>query len=429
MQSVWNLKRNQSRVFNAGKRFLVLTTGRRWAKTTTALLKLFTWAYKYPGLWGYFAPTYKQAKLIAWDILKEIVTKNYRAGNPNESELYIRLKNGSVIRLFGIDNSESLRGPKIAGGIGDEFDQWKGDTFERIIRPAISDSVGPFWFIGSPDSRSGKLREKYEEAVVREKESKEWGAFKFKSIEGGYIPEEEIKKARAELDEKTFREEYEASFEDLIGQVYYGFSLDDTVRDKDYLNSSVEYDVNRPLRINFDFNVDPFCVTFSHAIRRVDDFRNVYDDVHVFDELVVRNSNTPEVCDRIIERFKGHKTGLVVYGDAAGQARHTSSSFSDYQIIRDKLKDFPGFTSKFKLKNPSVKDRINAVNSKLKACDGSRHLFVHPRCKKLIKDFTSVVYKEGTTDISKENLELTHLTDGLGYQIDFEYPVVKGFVN
>lgn len=428
--SRWKLKPNQGKVFLADKRFVVLVAGRRWAKTTTALLRLFKWAGDKKGLWGYFAPTYRQAKLIAWEKLKEIVTPDYRIGTPNESELFIKLRNGSIIRLFGVDNPDSLRGPAIAGGIADEYDQWKNDVYEKVIRPAISDSQGPFWFIGSPDSRKRRLRQKFEEVEMlqREGKSQDWGAFKFRSSDGGYIPKEEIEKAKRELDERTFREEYEASFEDINGRVYYGFSLQDNVVTLDPHRAAVEYNPRLPIRVYFDFNVDPFCVSVGHHIPRIDDFRNAYWDVHVFDEIVLRNSNTPEACKALLERFGSHASGIYVYGDAAGKSRSTTSSLSDYQIIVEYFKNIQNKVIRFKAANPHVKDRVNAVNAKLKSADGTRHLFIHPRCKKLIRDFMGVTYKEGTTDIDKSDLELTHLTDGLGYGIDFEFPVIKNFV-
>ena len=426
----WMLKKNQTTVFRNTQRFLVLVCGRRWAKTTTALLKIFSQACQKQGLYGYFAPTYKQGKLIAWTILKEIVPKNYLVKSPNESDLFITLKNGSIIRIFGVDKAENLRGVKLAGGVGDEYDQWKDDVYEKILRPALSDSQGWFWFIGSPDSTKRRLREKYEQVLLSQNEgtNDEWAAYKFKSIEGGYIPAEEIEKAKKELDERTYREEYEASFEDLIGQVYYSFSLKGNVVSKDPFGTDVEYNPRLPLRMYWDFNVNPFCVSLGHHLPRVNGDGTNYVDAHVFGEMVIKNSNTPEMCRQLLEKYGNHRAGIIIYGDASGSSRHTNAAFSDYQIIIDNFKNAPGFKLKIKRANPKVKDRINAVNSKLCSHDGRRHLFIHPRAKKLTQDFMSVTYKEGTTELDKRDLELTHLTDGLGYGIDYEFPVVKGYV-
>ena len=66
------MKANQFDVFMDEHRFIVLVAGRRWAKTTTLLTKLMTKSFERRGLYGYFAPTYKQAKLIAWLILQKL---------------------------------------------------------------------------------------------------------------------------------------------------------------------------------------------------------------------------------------------------------------------------------------------------------------------------------------------------------------------
>jgi hypothetical protein len=153
-----------------------------------------------------------------------------------------------------------------------------------------------------------------------------------------------------------------------------------------------------------------------------------YQDIHVVDEFILRTSNTPEMCKLLTKKYENHKAGLIVYGDATGQSRDTSSSMSDYQIIADAFKNFPGFQMKIKTSNPREKDRVNAVNSKLQSYDGKRHVFIKPGIKGLPKDMMNVVYKEGTTEIDKSDLEYTHISDAFGYLIDAEFPVVRSFV-
>lgn len=424
MEAVLKLRPRQGEVFLDDHRFLVLVAGRRWAKTTTLLMKLiFKKACQQRGLYGYFAPTYKQAKLIAWNILKMLIPPHYRL-KINESELSILLANGSVIRLFGLDKAEHLLGIKLHGALIDEYDQTKKDVYEMVIRPALADTQGFCWFIGSPDATKRKLRALYDE--VRINKRPDWQTFHFKSIEGGYIPKEELENAKAELDPRTYREQFEASFEDVYGQVYYGFHPEHNVHPR------AIYSPHLPLRVFFDFNVNPFCVGFAHFIeyKQEDRLKPKPDDIHVVDELIVRNSNTPQMCGFILERYGHHKAGFIVYGDAAGKSRHTSSSLSDYQIIIDRFKNIPGFQLRVKDANPHVKDRVNAVNSKLLAYDGSRHVFLNPqKTKTLQKDFMNVIYKEGTTDIDKEDLERTHISDAFGYMCEYEYPVIRGYVS
>ncbi len=417
------LKERQFEVFTDEHRFIVLVAGRRWAKTTTLITKLITKAFEKRGLYGYFAPTYKQAKLIAWDILKGISPREYVL-KINESELCITYKNLSKIRLFGLDKAENLLGIKLHGALIDEYDQVKTNVYEAVIRPALSDSLGFCWFTGSPDCRKKRLKELFEDAKINPKKRAEWKTFHFRSVDGGYIPADEIENARATMDPRTFREQYEATFEDAMGRVYYAFNFDENVTER------AKYNPHLTLRVFWDFNVDPFCVGFGHTYETIDpETRTKRFELHVFDELVIRNSNTLEMCRAIADRYGKHVRGMVHYGDATSKARNTASSLSDYQIIYDFFRNQPGGCGmRFKDANPSVKDRINAVNSMLQAADMKRRLFINPSCKKIIKDLMDVSYKEGTVEIDKSNLELTHASDGLGYWIDYDHPVIRTYI-
>lgn len=423
-----DLKANQGDIYLDESRFLVVVCGRRFGKTTTLLLKLLKLACKRRGMYGYFAPTYKQAKLIAWKILKAIVPQHYRLGKPNESELFITLRNGSEIRLFGMDNAENLYGMKLYGGICDEYDQMDPQEVKDVIRPAVSDTLGPLWYCGTPDASRGNIKALFNEVRADKRQGKRpnWNHYHFRSIDGGYIPPEEIEEAKTELDERTYRQQYEATFETQDGKVYYAYDFDT------HAQASAEYSPGLPVRMFWDFNVDPFCVGFAQAHPVLDDRRQLkHYKVKVFDELVIRNSNTPEMCREFLKKpwLKNHSSGLYVYGDAAGNSRSTKASFSDYQIIQDALRPkFKDFQVRVKEANPEVKDRTAAVNSMLKAFDGTVKMEIHPRCKWLHQDLMDVARKPGTNDIDKKNPDRTHSSDGLGYFVEYEYPVVKGYL-
>lgn len=421
------IKKNPGKIFRDQHRFLVVVCGRRFSKTTTLLYKQFERACLVPGMHGYFAPTRVQAKLIAWRILKKIIPAHYRSGPPNESELFVPLKNGSEMRLFGMKEAAGNLGVKLASGILDEYDQMDKTEVEDVIRPAIADMQGPLWYAGTPDATRGQIKDLYHQILAEKKEGKrqDWETFKFTSLEGGYIPAEEIELAKQEMDERTFRQNFLASFETAEGKIYYAFDFDTHVQ------ASAQYVPQLPVRMCWDFNVDPFCISFAQSHPVMNDRRQVVGyKVQVFDELVVRNANTPLMCREFLNKpwMQNHKSGLLVYGDASGSSRSTKSSLSDYQIIQDAFKNVPGFQLRVKAANPEVKDRTTAVNSKLKSYDGKVHTTIHPSCKWLIKDLMDVTRKPGTNDIDKSNPDRTHSSDGFGYFIEYEYPVVKGFL-
>jgi hypothetical protein len=72
--------------------------------------------------------------------------------------------------------------------------------------------------------------------------------------------------------------------------------------------------------------------------------------------------------------------------------------------------------------NPPVRRRVELVNGKLCNAAGDVGLLVDPKCRKLIQDFESVSWVEGTHEIDKQrDSRLTHLSDALGYLVWEEY--------
>ncbi len=114
------LKPPQWTVFGCGHRFRVVVAGRRFGKTYLALVELVQAAWGPGRLAWYVAPTYKQAKCIAWKPLKEL-TRPYWAARPNETDLRIELTSGGTICLRGADNYDSLRGDGLDFLVLDEY--------------------------------------------------------------------------------------------------------------------------------------------------------------------------------------------------------------------------------------------------------------------------------------------------------------------
>ena len=121
---------------------------------------------------------------------------------------------------------------------------------------------------------------------------------------------------------------------------------------------------------------------------------------------------TEQLARTIKDRYPNNR--YYCYPDPSGNQRRTSAVRTDHDILRDEK-----FIVRVKKQAPRVVDRVNAVNKIFDNC------IIDPRCKHLIRDFEQVVNKEGTRDIDKSNHELTHLSDGFGYFVDYEYPIRK----
>lgn len=145
---------------------LVLVVHRRAGKTVWCLMELLDSALAHQGgdgRYAYIAPELKQAKRVAWDYLKSLVS-TIPSVKVREAELYVELPNGSRISLYGADNPDSLRGIYLDGCVLDEVAQMKRETWEAVIQIALMDRKGWAVMIGTV-AGVDLLSESYFEAV------------------------------------------------------------------------------------------------------------------------------------------------------------------------------------------------------------------------------------------------------------------------
>lgn len=198
------------------KRWKVIVAHRRSGKTTACINHLLRDAIKTPNSkYAYIAPTYKQAKNVAWDILKEYARK-IDGSKFNESELRVDFANKSRITLYGADNPDSLRGIALWGVIFDEYSQQPSNIFTEIIRPALADHKGYAIWIGTPKGKNDFYR-LYEFAKKDEK----WLAILLTADNTGLIPKEELEDSKLIMSMDEYQQEWFCSFEAAIkGAVY-----------------------------------------------------------------------------------------------------------------------------------------------------------------------------------------------------------------
>lgn len=391
----------QIRLWKENKRFAVVPAGRRSGKTELAKRRLVV-SLADDKDWRdprYFAaaPTREQAKRIFWKDLKELIPADW-VSRIYEGELCIQTRSGAELWVIGLDKPERIEGAPWDGGVLDEYANMKESAWTENIRPALSDRKGWCWFIGVPE---GLNHYKDLADYAQSARDPDWGLYTWPSSE--ILPPEEIESARRVLDERTFRQEYEASFEGSSGRVYYAY---DRARNED---PSIGVREHLAIAVCCDFNVD----TCVWEVAQTDGER-----VWVVDEIAQKNTNTAQMCRALIDKYGGHRAGLVVYGDAAGMSRSTAGK-SDYAIIFEM-----GLRAqRLKKANPAVRDRVNAVNAMLENTRREPRLFHHPRCAYLKKDFESVEWRGGGLEIDKSKIDRTHASDALGYFIEYEFPL------
>jgi hypothetical protein len=205
-----------------GKRFAVVVAHRRFGKTVAALNHLIREAVlneKETPRYAYIAPTYGQAKRVAWDYLVKYTTP--LGGTNNISELRVDFW-GRRIQLYGSDNPDSLRGQYFDGVIIDEVGDQNPKIWTDIVRPALTDRKGWCLFIGTP-----KGHNHFKELRDRAKTEDGWGLLEFKASETGVVDDTELRAAKNEMGEDKYRQEFECSFDAAVEGSYFGQILNE----------------------------------------------------------------------------------------------------------------------------------------------------------------------------------------------------------
>ncbi len=426
----------QSRLWSADSRFNVVPAGRRSGKTEICgkrrlvIRSLIGNGTKNP---KYFAaaPTIPQARKIFWDDLK-ILTRPYWRTKPNETRLEIYMYN-SEIHVLGMDRPERVEGIAWAGGILDEYGNMKENAWTEHVMPALSTPGMPLgWcdFIGVPEGRN-HYYDLYKKAKAYRQEfgpGLEWDTFHW--ISADILAPEAIAQAKRDLDELTYQQEYEGSFISFYGRAYYNFTEDNNC-------AKLTYNPDRPISFTFDFNVDPGTANVIQEQNCVDPKTNVplvnkYASGVIGEVYIPRNSNTIRVCNKLIQDWKDHNNYIFIYGDTTGGSRGSAKvRGSDWDLVKATLLPVFGDRLIWRVprRNPLERSRINAMNSRCMSLAGDVKLQVDPkRCPQTVRDFEGVgLLVGGSGEIDKKkDLSLSHLTDGIGYYINKEFPIIKG---
>lgn len=398
----------QAALYRTRARVVAVLAGRRSGKTEIAkrrLVRALAESRPFPGRYFFGAPTERQAKRVAWDDLKALCPREWTC-RTNESELFIETVFGSRLYLIGFDRPARFEGSPWDGGVLDESSDYKPGVFDRTVRPALADRGGWCWRIGVP-KRHGPSAADYRAFCDAAAAGEYPGAACFAWPSSDILPAEEIAHARQTLDPKDYNEQFNARWETAGGAVFHGF-------DRQYNVRPVAYDSSRAIVVGSDFNVDPMCWVLCHRHA---------DRLEAFDEIVMRDANTPAALGVLWGRYASHTGGWEFYGDAASQQRHTSASLSDYaHIANDQRFQRAGRTVHYPKANPPQADRFAATNALLCNADGQRRLFVDPRCKTVIADLERRAYKPGGREPDDAG-DVGHMTDALGYIVSRLFPL------
>ena len=346
-------------------RFRVINCGRRFGKTTLSVYEMVGKASeKSDRIIAYIAPTYQQARDIAWEMLKKIVAPVTITTNESRLEIKIKARDGkpSTIVLRGWEAVETLRGQKFDLLVLDEVASMKNFwlLWEEVLRPTLTDNKGNAIFISTPKG----FNHFYDLYNLQNDPIKgmDYKSFTFTSYDNPFIPKSEIDTARREMTEDRFAQEYLADFRKMQGLVYKEFD-----RNKNLYNPEKVFFNTVETLVGVDFGfTNPACLL---KVER-DTERNFY----VSDEWYHIGKTTAEIIE-VAKTFGGNK----YYPDPAEPDRIEEMRRARLNV-RDVSKD--------------VEAGINAVRELLK----TGKLFISHRCINTIQEIESYRYPDKKPD-------------------------------
>lgn len=391
----------QANICDDRHRFRVVCCGRRFGKTSLAIYEMAGKAYGHPTKVCYIAPTYQQARDIAWvelvKVLEPITTKK----NETNLEIYVQTAPDKVtgkvgkskIQLRGWESVDTLRGQAFDFLVIDEIASMRNweENWNNVLRPTLTDTQGEVLFISTPKGFNHfyELYNKQSDPVA----GKEYKSFHFTSYDNPHLKREELDKAKAEISEDQFAQEYLADFRKQEGLVY-----------KEWDRSRHIYQGDIPRQVVADLAGVDFGFTNPAAVVEV---KKDSDNHYWVCGLLYRTGMTDaNVADYV--KAKGFN---LVYPDPENPA--AIKELTDRNVnIREVTKG-----------KDSVRNGISKVRELLK----QGRLHVHDSCASLIEEFESYHYpdsRSGYNEYENPVKENDHSLDALRYVIMTDDPYV-----
>lgn len=372
-------------------RFRVVNCGRRFGKTSLAAVEMIGYAIAYEDARvSYYAPTRDDARDIMWGMINR--EAEAIISNKNEQRLELEVKNKfggtSLIVLYGW---EAVQERKKGVGVKNKFivldevskyrNFWEG--WQEVLRPTLTDLRGHAMFISTPNGFNH-----FYDLYNFENRDNDYKSFHFTSYDNPFIPKEEIDKAKQEITEDRFAQEYLADFRKQEGLVYKEFNRDRHLYDKE-----PEGIIETLAGVDFGFT-NPCAVL---TIKKDKD--NGY---WVEKEWYKTGKTDGEVAD-YVKMFNWDG----VYPDPESPAAITELE-RRYLPIREVIKG-----------KDSIKNGIGKIRELLKK--GKLH--IHKDCQNLIWEFETYAYDVDNPEKETPLKENDHALDALRYVIMNNLPV------
>jgi hypothetical protein len=276
------------------RRFNVMVVHRRAGKSVFAINEMIDQGLrcqKRNPQYFYLAPTYGQAKRVAWTIIKDAV-RNIPGVSINEAELRVDIpRKDDFIRfmLLGAENPDSLRGLYADGVILDEVATMAPETWTQVVRPTLSDRRGWAIFISTPKG-ANHFQKLY--LTAKDPQNMDWFGFMLTAADSGILPEEELRAAQLTMSPEEYSQEFLCSFTAALVGAYFGKEMAQAEKDNRVISFPIE--TGYPVDVSFDLGMDD-----STAIWFV---QQVGREIRAIDYMEVSGKGLPEIVKLLREK-------------------------------------------------------------------------------------------------------------------------------
>jgi len=367
---------NQRVIHESKARNKVVRAGKRFGKTKWLLYALAQAAAKRSNqvIW-YLAPTYRQAKNIAWQELQWMIPRQVIRRSV-ENELMKEFVNGSILKLVGTDNEEATRGTKLHGVGYDEAAYIDPYIHEGIISGQLlgGEESGFAYFISSPNKVGMNwFTAFWDRAKQRMGDGdKDWAAFHYTIYDNPTLNREDIEKLRANTTDDTWDLEYMAKESPHAGIIYNEFSYANHVKVCDSVNGwllvrGLDWGISHPTACVWAW--------VSPSLKRI----------HIYQEFMRSDLLIHESC-AAINKMTGENTVDWSVIDPSTSKRNSQTGRRDMdEFVRNGVGVVPG----------DNKDRGYDIT---KMMFKKNVITIDPKCKNLILQLKQVQYGDKVND-------------------------------
>ena len=343
---------------DSGVKRALIVWHRRAGKDKSCLNYMIKKMFERVGSYFYYFPTMTLGRKALWDgidssgfpFIKHFPEEAI-AGQPNNQEMRIKLKNGSIFQVVGTDRLEVV-GPNPVGAVFSEYSKQNPKGFE-YIRPILRENKGWAIFNFTPRGKNHayELFKMAQSKVDEPDVDDRWFCQKLTIKDTNILTEEDMRRDREEgMTEDMIQQEYYCSFDLGVEGSYYSKYMSEALFDKRI--NVVPYDEAKPVFTFWDLGIsDSTAIWFVQFVGK---------EIHLIDYY----ENTGEAISHYLS---------VVRNKPYVYAQH----FAPHDVIARSLTiggsvfDVAfglGFTFEVLPKPPSVQQGIELVRSILKQC-------------------------------------------------------------